>query len=227
MASNSRRKTISGIFFGSILLLSACNSNSTEEKKIEKKILSQHEMDSLAKEEKDSLRMAALKKTATFPFINAGDGSGVLPVIGIDEIPDPNKEYNLLFGFSRGAEDTTNTKVNPGLIEIARVWNLHVASGIPANHIHIVILAHGKSLFSLLNQEAFKKKYKKENPNNKLIGQMMTRGAKFISCGQAMQFLEIKKEDLHDGIKVALTAQVVKSNYIEQGYVLYEIEGDD
>jgi len=51
-------------------------------------------------------------------------------------------------------------------------------------------------------------------------------GVKFIACGQAMHFFEIEKPDLYSGIKVSLTAQTVLSNYIEQGYVCYNINGE-
>jgi intracellular sulfur oxidation DsrE/DsrF family protein len=51
----------------------------------------------------------------------------------------------------------------------------------------------------------------------------MTDGARFIACGQSMQYSGMKKEQLHQGVKIALTAQVVKSNYLGQGYVLYDV----
>ena len=185
-----------------------------------------HEMDSIVKHQKDSLRMNELKKTATFPYINAGPGSGVLPVVGVDEIPYPNREYKLLFEFTMSNKDTAMKKKNPGLVEIARILNLHVASGIPPAHIHAIVLTHGESLYSILNDDAFRAKYKKENPNSGLIDELMKDGIKFIACGQAMLGYEVKKEDLHTGVKVSLTAQTVKSNYIGQAYVLYDISDD-
>jgi intracellular sulfur oxidation DsrE/DsrF family protein len=213
------------LFIFSIFLITSCSTPETKPV-AENKKFSRHEMDSMAKADKDSLRMVKLKATAYFPLLKAGDGSGVLPVEGVDEIPDPNRQYNLLFEFTTGPGDTTNKKKNPGLKEIARILNLHVASGIPLNHIHPIILTHGKSLNSILNTDAFRKKYKTENPNDSLITEMMNDGAKFIACGQAMRYFEIKKEDLHAGVKVSLTAQTVKSNYLGQGYVLYDISDD-
>ena len=54
----------------------------------------------------------------------------------------------------------------------------------------------------------------------------MKYGAKFIACGQAMNFLDIKKQELYPGVKVSLTAQTALSNYIGQGYVWYGISDE-
>ena len=41
--------------------------------------------------------IAKFKSIVTFPVINAGEFSGVLPVKDPTEIPDPNMDYKLLF----------------------------------------------------------------------------------------------------------------------------------
>ncbi len=172
---------------------------------------------------KEQARFAKMASMAYFPLINAGTYSGVLPVAGIDEIPDPKKDYKLLFEFTMNPKDSTHSKINPGLVEIARIINLHVASGIPMANIHPVIVVHGPSLMSIRKNEIFQKNFKKDNPNSKLIDDLMKNGVKVIACGQAMNFLNVTKEELYAGVKVSLTAQTVLSNYIGQGYVLYGI----
>ncbi len=174
---------------------------------------------------KDSAKLNQLKAMAYYPLINAGLFSSVLPVEGVDEIPDPNKDYKLLFEFTAGDNDSTHKSLNPGLVEIARILNLHVASGIPVSNIHIVVATHGPSLYSIETNNAYKKKYGIDNPNIKLIQELMQNGAKFIACGQAMHLFMVNKPDLYSGTKVSLTAQTVLSNYIEQGYVWYNING--
>ncbi len=181
------------------------------------------DVDSIAKAQKDSLKWARLESLAYFPLIKAGTFSGVLPVEGVDEIPNPKKDYKLLFEFTLFNNDSTHEKLDPGLVEIARILNLHVASGIPLSHIHPVIVVHGGSLFSIENNGVYQAKYKKDNPNSKLIQDLMKNGAKFIACGQALNMLDINKAELYPGVKLSLTAQTVLSDYIGQSYVLYGI----
>ena len=183
--------------------------------------------DSIMAAHKDSVKWAKLASLAYFPLIKAGTFSGVLPVEGVDEIPSPKRQYKLLFEFTVNFKDSTHEKLNPGLVEIARVLNLHVASGIPISHIHPVIVVHGPSLFSIRNNGIYQSQYKKDNPNSQLILDLMKNGAKFIACGQAMNFLDVKKEELYPGVKVSLTAQTVLSNYIGQGYVWYGISDEN
>lgn len=179
--------------------------------------------DTSAAAKKEQARFTKMASLAYFPVINAGTFSGVLPVAGIDEIPDPKREYKLLFEFTMNPKDSTHSKTNPGLVEIARIINLHVASGISMAKIHPIIVVHGLSLMSIRRNEIFQKNFKKDNPNSKLIDDLMKNGVKVIACGQAMNFLNVKKEELYAGVKVSLTAQTVLSDYIGQGYVLYGI----
>lgn len=183
--------------------------------------------DSILAARKDSIKWAKFESMAYFPLINAGKFSGVLPVTGVDEIPSPEREYKLLFEFTLFKQDSTHEKLNPGFVEIARILNLHVASGIPISHIHPVIVVHGSSLFSIQNNKVYQDKFKKDNPNSKLIQELMKNGARFIACGQAMNFFDVKKEELFPGVKVSLTAQTVLSNYIGQGYVWYGISEEN
>jgi len=178
--------------------------------------------DSITTAKKDSTRWAILEANLVFPWFKTGTWSGVSPIQGIDFVPDPSKQYNLIFDFTHYKKDTNN--INAGLTEIARIINLHVAAGIPKDHIHPVIISHAKALFSLFNNDAYLAKFKKDNPNIRVVNEMMTAGIKFIACGQAMNFLDIKKEQFYPGVKVALSAKTTLSYYIQQGYMLYDID---
>jgi len=139
------------------------------------------------------------------------------------EIPDPKIDYKLLFELTANNPDSVAKENNYGLVEVARIINLHVASGIPVNKIMPVIVVHAGALKAFSTNKYYKDHYKLDNPNLKLLNELKNIGAKFIACGQAMTFLNIKKEDLVDDVKVSLTAQTVKSSYQLKGYVLYDL----
>ncbi|MEP7256229.1 MAG: DsrE family protein [Ferruginibacter sp.] len=164
-----------------------------------------------------------LNARSVYPLLNAGLGSGVIPVADPTEIPDPNIDYKILFELAGNNPDSTIKEINSGLAEIARVINLHIASGVPVKRIIPVIVAHAGVLHSLKNNEAFQKKYKIDNPNIKIIDDLKKLGAKFIVCGQAMAFLDIKKEELLPDMKVSLTAQTALTHYQLKGYVWHPV----
>ena len=178
------------------------------------KVMKEYEM----KEKEDKMEARMI-----YPFIKGGKGSGVLPVSDPTEITDPNIDYKILFELTGNNPDSIIKEVNGGLDEIARVINLHVASGVPAKRIFPVIVVHAGALHALKNNEAFQKKYKIDNPSIKLINDLKNMGAKFIVCGQAMQFLDIKKEELLPDIKISLTAQTALTQYQLKGYVWHPV----
>ncbi|MBI1782661.1 MAG: DsrE family protein [Sphingobacteriales bacterium] len=171
------------------------------------------------KEFGDKIRWEKLKAQATYPVINAGEFSGVLPVKDPTEIPDPDQDYKLLFELVNNNPDSIIKENNEGLVEVVRVINLHVVSGIPLKRIIPVIVVHGGALNAFATNAYYNKKFKCDNPNIKLIGELEKLGTKIIACGQAMAFKNIQKEDLLPTIKVSVTAQTVLTNYQLKGYV--------
>ena len=175
------------------------------------------------KEFKEKTKWEKLKSVTLYPVFKAGDESGVIPVKYITETPDPKMDYKLLFELITGNPDSVAKQINFGLTEIARKMNLHVAAGVPLKKIFPVIVAHGPGLMAFTTNEFYKEKFKTDNPNLKIIRELEEKGAKFIACGQAMAFIDIKKEALLPVMKVALSAQTVLSDYMLRGYVLYKI----
>jgi intracellular sulfur oxidation DsrE/DsrF family protein len=163
-----------------------------------------------------------LKGVVIYPAINGGENSGVIPVKDPVEIPDPKIDYKLLFELTANNPDSIIKEINNGLSEIARKINLHVASGIPLKKIMPVIVVHAGALYAISTNATYKEKFKIDNPNIKLIGDLEAMGAKFIACGQAMAFLDIKKEQLLPVVRVSLTAQTALSHYQLKGYVLFK-----
>jgi intracellular sulfur oxidation DsrE/DsrF family protein len=213
-------------YFLSVVLIYPYLIHSFSQSSVSTNVVDRKVNDSLSAANRDSIKWAKLSSLAYYPVIKAGTYSGVLPVADVDEIPSPKRQYKILFEFTEGIKDSTHKKLNPGLVEIARIINLHVASGIPLSHIHPIIVTHGKSLYSIESNQVYQEKYKKDNPNYQLILDLLNCGAKFIACGQAMDFLDIKKDELFPGVKVSLTAQTALSDYIGQGYVWFGISED-
>lgn len=176
------------------------------------------------KEFSEIIKWEKLKSVEIFPVLNATENSGVVPVKDQDEIPDLKMQYKLLFELTANNPDSTIKDINYGLVEVARVINLHVASGIPLKNIVPVIVVHAGALHALKNNEFFQKKYKIDNPNIKLIGELEKIGAKFIACGQAMSFLDIQKEAFLPIVKVSLTAKTVITGYQIKGFVLMSVD---
>jgi intracellular sulfur oxidation DsrE/DsrF family protein len=174
-----------------------------------------------------TMGLIGAKYKPTLPAIKSVSWAGVVPVEPIDEIPDPNMQYKLLFelsGFALKDQDSTAKKeINLGLGNVARELNLHEANGIPRKNIDAVVAVHASALYALLKNEKYKKKYGIDNPNIVLIKELQDYGVKIIVCGQAMTFFNLEMEDLVPGIKQALNAQTVISSYQLKNYVYFDM----
>ena len=172
-------------------------------------------------------RWQKLLSTEEFPVINAGKYSGVFPVSGVTEVPDPSMKYKLLFEIAQKNPDSLLNEPDQNLVEIARIVNLHVASGIPLKNIWVVVVVHGGALNSISTNPSYQKRFKMNNPSLNLIKDLEKIGTRFISCGQSMEFIDIKKSELLPEVKVSFTAQTALTGYQLQGYVLKTLLPED
>jgi len=169
----------------------------------------------------DSAFIARLMSVVTYPVIKGYPFAGVIPVENIEEIPDPSIQYKILFELIINNPDSTAAKPNKGLVEIARIVNLHYASGIPLHNLDFVVVAHGPALNAFMHNEAYKQKFNTDNPNIPLIRELQKQvGLQMISCGQAMFVFGFPKISLLPEVKVSLTAQTVLSGYQMKGYMV-------
>ena len=175
------------------------------------------------KEYTEKEKWEKLKAVTIYPAIKGGENSGVIPVKDPTEIPDPKMDFKLLFELTSSNPDSVSKEINYGLTEVARKINLHVASGVPLKKIFPVIVIHGGGLYAFTNNAVYKEKYKVDNPNLKLISDLEALGTRFIACGQAMAFIDMKRESLLPVMKVSVTAQTALSNYQLKGYILYQL----
>jgi len=173
---------------------------------------------------KDSILLSKFNAKGIYPLIKSSKFCAVLPVDNITDKADPAMKYKLLFDFAQGTIDSVKVKeMNRGLAEIGRIINLHIAAGVKPENLEIVIVARGKAIYSLFSNDAFKKKFKADNPNTTIIQELESAGASFVTCGQAMQLMDIDRSSLQDNVKVAIAAKVALSTYQLKGYVTYDI----
>ena len=178
------------------------------------------------KEFAGKMEEAAMMGKLTFPLLNAGTFSGVFPVTDPSEKPDPNMDYKILFELVSVNADSISGEINESLAEICRVINLHVASGIPVKRIMPVIVVHGPGLAAFTTNAWYQDRYKKDNPNIKIIGELEKLGARFIACGQAMAFMNFKNADMLPQVKISITAQTALTAYQLKGYVWRKVVVD-
>jgi intracellular sulfur oxidation DsrE/DsrF family protein len=139
---------------------------------------------------------------------------------GAHELPDPTLDYKIVWGVGQGAQDPT-TEINPALPTIANYVNTLAKWGVPQTKRHIIVIFHQRSAdFDIvMSNDAFKKKYGKDNPNIALISALKKAGVEFRACGQALVGRKIDSKEVNSDIQVDLWAMTSFMNLQMKGFV--------
>jgi len=161
-----------------------------------------------------------IKDKMIYPAIDVHPWVGVIPhentVLGYD----PSLEYKIIFDVVASAKDSS--KMNIGLRETIRTYNLHIANGVPEEKLNIAIIIHGGSVEAVLNNAAYKEKYGIDNPNIPLIEALSDHNVQFYICSQSMAMHQIPEDDLNKNIKIALSAKTAITTLELKGYSYLE-----
>jgi len=130
--------------------------------------------------------------------------------------PDPELIYNIVIDVGSGPDKPD--QMNPSLERVARLINLHVIGGVPLENLHIVLAVHNASAVALLNNEAYRNRFKIDNPNFTLIGELKQAGVKITACGQSLLAREIDPGQLAPGVEVATSMLTTYTMFQMKGY---------
>ncbi len=156
----------------------------------------------------------------------------VAVVNDLDVKMDPTAEHNIVFDFfihnkmNGKRSNLDSASINMGLNDIARIYNLHIAGGVPKEKVHFVVAVHAKAETSFFTNEAYQKKYKMNNPNLPLIEQLDKAGVRFLLCGQSHNWFGYKKDQLIPEAKLTVSAQTTLSSFQSKGYALKVLQED-
>lgn len=128
-----------------------------------------------------------------------------------------NFVYNAVFD---AAANPDETKLNTGLVSVARYLNMHARNGVRLDNMNIAVVAHGAALKTLLTDDAYLARFGIDNPNGELVQKLHAAGVSFYVCGQSVMFGGFEKEELVGPAKVALSAMTMLTELQTDGYAL-------
>lgn len=155
-------------------------------------------------------------QTAQYPIVK-GFG-GIYEIPEATERPDPSLEYKIIVDLTSAAEN--DKEISRWVDNVARMINLHGLAGVPKDKIKVKVIIHGGAIFTLLNDENYKKKFEVDNPNLKVFEALKASGVDIMVCGQSLLARNLKTTDLWPGVRVAHSALTTITTYVPQGYVL-------
>jgi len=133
-------------------------------------------------------------------------------------LPDKTKEYKIVIDLKPPNDDYT--KVNKGLINVARALNLHAVGGVPLEQLHVAVAIHYTATPIVLNNVGYQKKYGVDNPNLELISKLKDAGVEIYICGQSLVARKYAFENVNPDITIGLSMLTVVTEKMMKDYSL-------
>lgn len=141
---------------------------------------------------------------------------GIFDIPYADEKTDPNLQYNIVIEIERGS--VSPDSLNWALNNVARLINLHAAAGVKKENLRVVLAIHGGAAYTVMENEAYEKKYITKNPNIALYEELDAAGVTMFVCGQSLIARKIDRTRMLPHIKIATSMLTTVTTYQLRGY---------
>lgn len=132
------------------------------------------------------------------------------------EKPDPKMKYNLLVDLVMASAKPDT--INLGIEAAITLLNLHGVGGVPKENLNMVMAVHNAAGYTIMNNEAYRQRYKTDNPNLPMIKALVDAGVKIVVCGQTLKKRGIDPTALAPGVGIATSALTAITTYQLKGY---------
>lgn len=145
----------------------------------------------------------------------------ILDLSTVDVAPDPSMKYDILIEVVHDMDEPK--RLNFFANNVARLINLHAVGGVKKENLNVVVVIHAQATHSVINAEAYEKKYKTDSPYVRYYQELADAGVELVVCGQSLSMFGHKKEDVLPDIKIATSALTAISTYQLKGYAFFKM----
>lgn len=103
---------------------------------------------------------------------------------------------------------------------VARLINLYGLGGVGPEQLEIVVVVHSAAYETILKEEAYQKRFGKNNPNLNAINVLSEKGVKFFVCGQSIHARGVQPEEINPNVQLAISAITTLVAYQQMGFAL-------
>lgn len=144
----------------------------------------------------------------------------ILDLKDIEVKPDPDREYKILIELVHDMDKPK--RLNFSANNIARLINLHAIGGVKPENLKVAVVVHAQATNSVVNDEAYQKKYDVESPYADFYKELADAGVELVVCGQSLNLFGQKPEDVLPNVKIATSALTAVSTYQLKGYAYFK-----
>ena len=114
----------------------------------------------------------------------------------------------------------SHEQVNASIETAARFLNMHARAGVPVENLHVALVVHNQASKDIIDSQAYKERYGTDNPNEKLVRELIDAGVQVIFCGQSSYSRDFPRSETIEGVELGLSAMTALIQLQNQGYRL-------
>jgi intracellular sulfur oxidation DsrE/DsrF family protein len=132
--------------------------------------------------------------------------------------PDKSHVYRAIYDATRKADAPNH--LLPALNMAGSELNALGAAGVPIGKAKFVVVFHDAAMDGILNDGAYRAKFKVPNPNIPVLRAMKKAGVELFVCGQNVAFAHVDPKSIAPEVAIASDALIVLMTYENEGYAL-------
>lgn len=117
---------------------------------------------------------------------------------------------------SPDSPDQINTRIETA----ARFLNMHAQAGVPVENLQVALVVHNKASKDIVKGEAYRERFGVENPNEKMVNDLLRAGVQVIFCGQSSLSRGFPRTETIEGVQLGLSAMTALIQLQNDGYRL-------
>jgi len=163
-----------------------------------------------------SLLAGTLQGQSAPPATDAIPGSTYGPVPNVTFGGDRKLTYRFAWAIVASADSAG--QITPEFLAPLRVLNTLIADGVPANRIHLAIVARGPAAVDMLDNDAYRAVMQRDNPNLPILRELAARGVRLIVCGQTMVGRNLPRDGFPPFVLMSRAATVAQARLAAEGF---------
>ncbi|MDW3195521.1 MAG: DsrE family protein [Cytophagales bacterium] len=103
---------------------------------------------------------------------------------------------------------------------VARLINLYGLGGVTPEQLEIVVVVHSAAYKTILSNEAYRKRFRADNPDLDALNTLTEAGVQFMVCGQSINARQVALDEINPNVKLAISAITTLVEHQQKGFAL-------
>lgn len=134
--------------------------------------------------------------------------------------PDSNMLYKIVVDVKTGGRK--KTEPSEGLVNVARMLNLHEIGGAFQDNMEVVLAIHGEATYAVLTDKGHRRLFGVPNPNIDLIRELKVAGVDLTVCGQSLIGRNVRPGEVLREVAIATSMLTTVSTCQMKGFAVFQ-----